>query len=140
MPAMANAGSAYLVVDARTGAPEINGFTKEYLAASSPRRQEIDQEAAEMKERLAKQGINVADGAGLRQAAAKTDRMSKQYDRQDMRSRHLEMDARFGEQAARIAQSAQERGSLILGHKSESAHQAVARRDQTAPAYSRKGH
>jgi conjugative relaxase-like TrwC/TraI family protein len=103
-----------ITVDARTGAPEINGFTKEYLAASSPRRQEIDQEAAEMKERLAKQGINVADGAGLRQAAAKTDRMSKQYDRQDMRSRHLEMDARFGEQAARIAQSAQERGSLIL--------------------------
>ena len=103
-----------ITVDARTGAPEINGFTREYLAASSPRRQEIDQEAAEMKERLAKQGINVADGAGLRQAAAKTDRMSKQYDRQDMRSRHLEMDARFGEQAARIVQSAQERGSLIL--------------------------
>lgn len=103
-----------ITVDARTGAPEINGFTKEYLAASSPRRQEIDQEAAEMKERLAKQGINVADGAGLRQAAAKTDRMSKQYDRQEMRARHLEMDARFGEQAARIAQSAQERGSLIL--------------------------
>lgn len=101
-------------VDARTGAPEINGFGKEYLAASSPRRQEIEREAADMKERFATQGITVEDGAGLRQAAAKTDRMSKQYDRQQMRARHLEMDARFGEQARRVAESAQQRGSLSL--------------------------
>lgn len=102
-----------VTVDARTGAPEINGFSTEYLAASSPRRQEIEQEAAEMKERMAQQGINVEDGAGLRQAAAKTDRMSKRYDRKEMRARHLEMDARFGEQAVRVAESAQRRGSLI---------------------------
>lgn len=31
-----------VTVDARTGAPEINGFSKEYLAASSPRHQEIE--------------------------------------------------------------------------------------------------
>ena len=48
----------------------------------------------------------------MRQAAAKTDRMSKQYDREEMRARHLEMDAKFGEQALRVAESAQERGSL----------------------------
>lgn len=103
-----------VTVDARTGAPEIKGFSKEYLAASSPRRQEIEDESAEMKERLATQGITVEDGAGLRQAAAKTDRMSKQYDREEMRARHLEMDAKFGEQALRVAESAQERGSLSL--------------------------
>jgi len=103
-----------VTVDARTGAPEIKGFSKEYLTASSPRRQEIEHESAEMKERLATQGITVEDGAGLRQAAAKTDRMSKQYDREEMRARHLEMDAKFGEQALRIAESAQERGSLNL--------------------------
>lgn len=101
-------------VDARTGAPEISGFSREYLAASSPRRQEIDREAAEMKERLAAQGITVGDGAGLRQAAAKTDRMSKQYDRDEMRARHLDMDAKFGGPALRVAESAQERGSLRL--------------------------
>lgn len=104
-----------VTVDARTGAPEINGFSKEYLAASSPRRQEIEHEAAEMKERMAQQGINVEEGAGLRQAAAKTDRMSKKYDREEMRARHLQMDARFGEQAVRVAEAAQERGSLSLG-------------------------
>lgn len=104
-----------VTVAARTGAPEINGFSKEYLAASSPRRHEIEQEAAEMKERMAQQGISVEDGAGLRQAAAKTDRMSKQYDREEMRARHLQMDTRFGEQAMRVAEAAQERGSLSLG-------------------------
>lgn len=103
-----------ITVDGRTGAPEINGFSKEYLQASSPRREDIRSEAAEMKARLAKQGIQVVDGAGLRQAAAKTDRMSKQYDRQKMRSRHLEMDGRFGEQASSAVQQAHERGSIEL--------------------------
>jgi conjugative relaxase-like TrwC/TraI family protein len=116
-----------VTVDARTGAPEIKGFSKEYLAASSPRRQEIEHESAEMKERLAAQGITVEDGAGLRQAAAKTDRMSKQYDREEMRARHLEMDAKFGEQALRVAESAQERGSLSLSDEEikSRAHAAV---------------
>ena len=93
-----------IAVDARTGAPEISGFSKDYLVASSPRREEVQREAAEMKARLAQEGINVEDGAGLRQAAAKTDRMTKQYDREQMRSRHLEMDTRFGEQAFRVVE------------------------------------
>lgn len=103
-----------ITVDARTGAPEISGFTKDYLVASSPRREEVQREAAEMKARLAQEGINVEDGAGLRQAAAKTDRMTKQYDQAQMRSRHLEMDARFGEQAFRVVEGAQLRGAVTL--------------------------
>lgn len=101
-----------ITVDGRTGAPEISGFSKEYLQASSPRREDIRREAAEMKARLAKQGIQVADGAGLRQAAAKTDRMSKQYDRKEMRSRHLEMDVRFGAQASRAVERAYQLGAI----------------------------
>jgi conjugative relaxase-like TrwC/TraI family protein len=103
-----------IAVDARTGAPEISGFSKDYLVASSPRRDEVQREADEMKARLAQQGINVEDGAGLRQAAAKMDRMSKHYDRQEMRSRHLEMDARFGGQAFRVVEEAQTHGSMNL--------------------------
>ena len=103
-----------IAVDARTGAPEITGFSKEYLVASSPRREEVQREAAEMKARLAREGIKVEDGAGLRQAAAKTDRMTKQYDREQMRSRHLEMDARFGEQAFRVVEGARLRGAMTL--------------------------
>ncbi len=101
-----------VTVDGRTGAPEINGFSNEYLQASSPRREDIKREAAEMKARLEKQGIRVEDGAGLRQAAAKTDRRSKRYDRQQMRSRHLEMDARFGERACCVVELAHQRGPI----------------------------
>ena len=103
-----------IAVDPRTGAPEIIGFSNDYLIASSPRREEVQREAAEMKARLAKEGIKVDDGAGLRQAAAKTDRMTKQYDRDQMRSRHLEMDARFGEQAFRVVEESQLRGALAV--------------------------
>src|ERR1051325_635266 len=42
-------------VDTRTGAPEIVGFSEEYLVASSPRRKQIEQEASEIKNRLAQQ-------------------------------------------------------------------------------------
>lgn len=106
--------SYQIAVDARTGAPEIIGFSRDYIAASSPRREEVQREAAEMKARLAQEGIKVEDGAGLRQAAAKTDRMTKQYDREQMRSRHLEMDSRFGQQALRVVEEAQARGAMML--------------------------
>src|SRR6185312_14973751 len=39
-------------VNERTGAPEIKGFSKEYLREASPRREEVKKEAQEMKERL----------------------------------------------------------------------------------------
>jgi conjugative relaxase-like TrwC/TraI family protein len=39
-------------VDPRTGAPEIKGFTEEYLQDSSPRRKEVLKEEEKMKERL----------------------------------------------------------------------------------------
>src|SRR2546429_3846131 len=54
-------------VDARTGAPEIKGFSKEYLRESSPRSQEVRKEAAAMKERLEQHGLTVKEGAGLNQ-------------------------------------------------------------------------
>lgn len=103
-----------ITIDGRTGAPEISGFSEEYLAASSPRSAEIQREAAQLKERLAEQGIQVADGAGLRQAAAKTDRLGKQFDRQEMRARHLAMDVQFGEPAARVVQQDEERTPLVV--------------------------
>lgn len=39
-------------VDPRTGAPEIKGFSQEYLQESSPRREEVLKEAEQIKERL----------------------------------------------------------------------------------------
>jgi conjugative relaxase-like TrwC/TraI family protein len=99
-------------IDARTGAPEIKGFSKEYLRDSSPRREEVLKEAQEMKERLQRQGIDVKDGAGLNQAAARTDRAAKHYDPEEMRERALEMDARYGNQARHSVERSLEQGSI----------------------------
>src|SRR5713226_6507738 len=99
-------------VDARTGAPEIKGFSKEYLQESSPRRQEVQKEAQEMKERLEQQGITVKEGAGLNQAAARTDRASKHYDHDEMRKRALEMEARYDNQARRSVELAKQRDPI----------------------------
>jgi conjugative relaxase-like TrwC/TraI family protein len=95
-------------VDARTGAPEIKGFSKEYLRESSPRSQEVRKEAAAMKERFEAQGIAVKGGAGLNQAAARNDRASKQYDHREMRERALEMDARYNNQARHSVERARQ--------------------------------
>lgn len=99
-------------VDQRTGAPEIKGFSKEYLQEASPRREEVKKEAQEMKARLEQDGSVVKEGAGLNQAAARTDRLSKRYDHGQMRRRALEMDARYDNQAKRTVREAIERGSL----------------------------
>ncbi len=99
-------------VDQRTGAPEISGFSKAYLQESSPRREEVRKEAQEMKERLEQEGATVKEGAGLNQAAARTNRASKRYDRAEMRRRSLEMDARYENQAARVVERARERATL----------------------------
>ena len=99
-------------IDARTGAPEIKGFSKEYLRDSSPRREEVLKEAQEMKERLQSQGINVREGAGLNQAAARTDRAAKHYDPAEMRERALEMDARYDNQARQSVERALEQGAI----------------------------
>jgi hypothetical protein len=113
-------------VDQRTGAPEIKGFSKEYLQEASPRSEEVRKEAQEMKERLEQEGATVKEGAGLNQAAARTNRASKRYDPAEMRRRALEMDARYGNQAKRTVRGAIERGgSRFSGRHHEACPEAV---------------
>src|SRR5260370_14571286 len=118
-------------IDVRTGAPEIKGFSKEYLRESSPRREEVHKEAQEMKERLESQGINVKEGAGLNQAAARTDRASKHYNPAEMNEQALEMDARYGNQAQRSVERALEIGGIRRSPND------VARRAQEAVTFAR---
>ena len=96
-------------VDPRTGAPEIKGFTEEYLQASSPRRQEVLKEEAQMKERIEREGKTVSDNARLKQAAARNNRRSKKFDPDSMRTRALELDVRHGYQAQRLVAQARDR-------------------------------
>jgi Arc/MetJ family transcription regulator len=80
-----------------------------------------------MKERLESEGFSVKEGAGLLQAAAKTDRASKTHDREEIRCRHQEMDAAYGYQAQAVTSQAIERGSRERGQDEigERAQEAV---------------
>lgn len=101
-------------VDRETGAPEIKGISRNYLKASSPRAQEIEDVAGKLKKEMESEGFTVKDEAKLKQAAAVHDRQSKNYDRDEMRQRHLEMDARFDYQARTTVAQAIERGAIVI--------------------------
>jgi conjugative relaxase-like TrwC/TraI family protein len=116
-------------VDPRTGAPEIKGFSEEYLQESSPRREEVRKEAEQIKERLEREGATVSENARLKQAAAHNDRAGKRYDRAEMRKRALSMDAKHGNQARWLVGQAQERGPFHL------AQDEVATRAQEAVTF-----
>lgn len=114
-------------IDRKTGAPEIKGFTKAYLEASSPRSREVRQEAAEMKARLEADGVSVKEGAGLMQAAATANRRGKKFDPDEMRARHQAMEREHGGQAHQVAAAAQQRGPIVQSTEQVAtrAHEAV---------------
>jgi ATP-dependent exoDNAse (exonuclease V) alpha subunit len=104
----------------KNGAPEIKGYSKEYLQASSPRRQQIE---AHLKE----QGLA---GAGPAEIAAHRTREAKQkLTAEEMLARHRELAARFGNQAEQVVAQARERRlgqELVTGEEAKKyAQQAV---------------
>jgi conjugative relaxase-like TrwC/TraI family protein len=120
-----------ILVDPRTGAPEIKGFTEAYLKDSSPRRREVLSEAEKIKERMASEGKTVSENARLKQVAARINRRSKKFDRDLMDTRALELDVRHGYQAQRLVAEARERGPLRL------AQNEIEKRAQEAVTYAR---
>ncbi len=91
----------YEIERGKHGQPEIKGYTKEYLEASSPRREQI-------RDHLREQGI---DGAKAAQIAAHHTRDRKELlSRDEMLRRHRELAAQFGHQADRVVAQAQTRG------------------------------
>ncbi len=118
-------------VDPRTGAPEIKGFSEEYLQDSSPRRQEVLTEKGKMKERMEREGKTVSDNARLQQAAAHINRRSKKFDPDVMRTRALEKDVSHGYQAQRLVAEARERLPLRLSQNE------IERRAQEAVTFAR---
>ncbi len=106
----------YEVERGKHGQPEIRGYTKDYLEASSPRREQI-------KDHLREQGI---DGAAAAQIAAHHTR-----DRKDLRSpgevlqRHRELAAQYGHQADRVVAQAREHGQYQMREPEMQAQRAV---------------
>jgi len=83
------------------GQPEIKGYTREYLGASSPRREQI-------KDHLREQGI---DGAAAAQIAAHHTRDRKELLSPDeVLRRHRELAAQYGHQADRVVALARTHG------------------------------
>jgi len=95
----------YEIATGRSGAPEIKGYTQEYLEASSPRRQQIEQ-------RLAEQGRR---GAGAAQIAAHRTRDAKQpLSIEEVRAQHQKLAAEHGNQPARVMAEAARRWGVEL--------------------------
>ena len=90
-------GLGYGLERGKHGQPEIKGYTKEYLEASSPRREQI-------KDHLREMGI---DGAGAAQVAAHRTRDSKELlSPEEVLARHRELAAQYGHQADRVVAEA----------------------------------
>jgi conjugative relaxase-like TrwC/TraI family protein len=114
----------YEIERGKSGQPEIEGYTQEYLEASSPRRQQI-------KEHLEQQGLF---GAGAAQIAAHQTREKKfaHVTHEEMRAKHQEMGETFGNQPKRIVVGAKERAHR-LEHDPDTSQQMA----QTAMTFSR---
>lgn len=109
----ARAGGYEIEISPRTGAPEIAGFSAEYLAENSRRRAEVLRNEERLKADAQERGITV-DDASLRGEAARMNRRSKKFDHDDMTARHLELDAKYDYQARRAVERALARGRIIV--------------------------
>jgi conjugative relaxase-like TrwC/TraI family protein len=90
----------YEIEPGKNGAPEIKGYTKEYLEVSSPRSQQI-------KAHLAEYGL---EGAGPAEIAAHRTREAKRpLGAEEVLERHREVAEAFGNQARRVVEQAHSR-------------------------------
>src|SRR5277367_3909094 len=87
----------YEIERGKSGQPEITGYSEQYLAASSPRRQQIE-------EHLSKENQRGADAAQI--AAHKTRQPKLELSQEEMQQRHQQLAERFGNQPARAVAAA----------------------------------
>src|SRR5713226_3201576 len=108
----------YEIERGESSQPEIKGYSKEYLEASSPRRQQIVEHLAKENQR----------GAGAAQIAAHQTREGKlELSHEEMQERHKAMAAQFGHQPERVVETAQQRREQLQEEPGEKAiGQAVA--------------
>ena len=98
------------------GQPEIRGYTKEYLEASSPRREQI-------KDHLREQGI---DGAAAAQIAAHHTRDRKELlSPEEVLGRHRELAEQHGHQADHVVAQARQHGRHRMQDPEMQAQRAV---------------
>src|SRR5438477_677078 len=102
----------YEIERGESNQPEVKGYSKEYLEASSPRRKQIEEHLAKENHR----------GAGAAQIAAHQTREGKlELSHEEMRERHKAMAAQFGNQPKRVVEAAQKRGEQLKEEPGEKA-------------------
>lgn len=102
----------YEIERGESGQPEIRGYSREYLEASSPRRQQIEEHLAKENQR----------GAGAAQIAAHQTREGKlELSHEEMQERHRAMARAFGDQPERVVQSARKRREQLREEPTEKA-------------------
>lgn len=106
----------YEVERGKSGQPEIRGYSKEYIEASSPRRQQIT-------EHLAEEGVR---GAGAAQIAAHRTRDAKSaLSAEEMFERHRALAEEFGSQPGRVVQAAREKEHQVERDPTHTAAQSA---------------
>jgi conjugative relaxase-like TrwC/TraI family protein len=106
----------YEIEPGRSGAPEIKGYSQEYLDASSPRSRQI-------REQLEKTGYSGPEAA---QIAAHSTRDRKQpLTAQQVLAAHREMAASFGDQPQQVIAAARVRANEQQAERTTSAKEAV---------------
>jgi conjugative relaxase-like TrwC/TraI family protein len=115
----------YTLERGKHGQPEIKGYTKEYLEASSPRREQI-------KDHLRESGIN---GAGAAQVAAHRTRDRKQLlSPEQVLQRHRDLAAQHGHQTDRVVAEAREHQQRQGRGQSETQAEQETRLHPSEPA------
>ena len=106
-------GLGYEIERGEHGQPEVKGYTREYLEASSPRRQQIE-------EHMEAAGRS---GAGAAQIAAHQTRDAKQpLSHDEVRAQHQKMAAEYGQQPQRVlTEAAQRPGKELIPEQSQRA-------------------
>lgn len=106
----------YSIERGKYGQPEIRGYTQEYLDASSPRREQIQQHL---------QSLGM-EGAGAAQVAAHRTRDQKELLSQgDVLKRHRELAAQYGNQPDRVVAEAREHTPSRSHEPEKATQQAV---------------
>ena len=80
-------------IDEKTNAPEIVGISRDYIEANSPRQTEVKARAKEL-------------GSNSTKKVAHLSRQKKNFNREEMKRRHLELDEKFGFQAQKAVTQA----------------------------------
>ncbi len=106
------ASLGYEIERGRSGQPEIRGYSREYLDASSPRRQQIEDYLAEAE----RQGAAAAQIAAHHTREAKLD-----VPHEEMQQRHQEVAERFGNQPVEVVKAAEHRPVHHMEHEREQA-------------------